>query len=558
MKPISTFVVAMTTFAAFAYCDSAKAIDTNDACLESLIMPKCMNLPSHSALPPRITIGSKAEDVRITSPDDCPWFGIPGGEAIVTSGDMQEVMLWAEPNFSAKERKTTLSVTGISSGHSTDVEITQRPYFTIITDGFPARLETQTFSSDKWVSEGICFPEDSPAVLTVVGVNGKKLDYTLKNGAQVANTDVGDYFLYAVPVKKAEAGEQFDFMCTIAGTQQTSPQYFIFEYWDNGCWNSVEGDLRTAEDDTSIQYSFYNKYFSSAHHTTYIQSFTLSQPIVDDCVKVRMRILSPGDGITKFSASGRYMSLYLVRHADAPPVSDRRKILFVGNSFTYYFAPYFMMKEIARSQGHQIDAIVSVKGSQEFSEHLQLERTQEAIKRGGFDYAFLQDTSPNPAIYAESRDADILDACSQINALTLEYSPNCKIIYEQTWACPKNNYRGYGSYERLDYLLEQGSQLLRQDLNNAVEISPIGVGFKLGREQGLQMLHTDNHHQSRVGAYMKACINYLLIYKTRFTESVSDCGVEAYTAQKVRAIAEQVVFGHETVKQASKKHVIEL
>jgi hypothetical protein len=41
---------------------------------------------------------------------------------------------------------------------------------------------------------------------------------------------------------------------------------------------------------------------------------------------------------------------------------------------------------------------------------------------------------------------------------------------------------------------------------------------------------------------MKACINYLFIYQTRFTDSVSDCGVDAKTAALVRQIAEQVVF----------------
>lgn len=41
---------------------------------------------------------------------------------------------------------------------------------------------------------------------------------------------------------------------------------------------------------------------------------------------------------------------------------------------------------------------------------------------------------------------------------------------------------------------------------------------------------------------MKACINYLFVYQTRFTSDVSDCGVDPTTAKKIRDIAERVIF----------------
>jgi hypothetical protein len=234
----------------------------------------------------------------------------------------------------------------------------------------------------------------------------------------------------------------------------------------------------------------------------------------------------------------------MIRYKDAPAVVDRDKILFVGNSFTYFYGTAFMFKEIARSEGHQVDAVISVKGGQEFTEHLQRERTLEAISRGGFDYAILQDTSPNPAIYADKGSEFILQASRKINDLTYKYSPNCKIVYERTWACTHNNYRTYGSYERLEYLLEKGSQLIAEQLGDVV-VSPIGHGFRVAREQNINLITSDERHQNRAGAYMKACINYLFIYKSRFTDNVSDCGVESGLAKRIRAIAEQVVFDKE-------------
>ena len=49
-------------------------------------------------------------------------------------------------------------------------------------------------------------------------------------------------------------------------------------------------------------------------------------------------------------------------------------------------------------------------------------------------------------------------------------------------------------------------------------ISPIGEAFRIVREgsSGINLYHTDNKHQSVYGAYLKACVNYLVLYGTAF------------------------------------------
>lgn len=522
---------------------SMKAVEvvTAEAQIEGLTAPESISLLAQSISAQSISVGSTAEAVTLALNE--AWCGVVGS-VDVAKGAAKSVAIWYEPNFSTAERTTTLTVTGVESGVSVNIPIVQAPYFTAITEAFPARLETQSSSYDKskWTSNGICSPLNSSAVLCAVSPNGRTLTYTTSSGPGVANMEKGDYLLYAIPTKGIAAGEQIDFMCTLAAMAENSPKYFIFEYWDDGEWKSVERDLLTAKEDASIKYSFYCKLFESAHNTTFTQSFTLSKPVVDGCVKVRLRTLSSGAGGIRVPSANGYMGMYMINYPNAQPISDTKRILFVGNSFTYYYGTAFMFKELARTQGHQVDAQISVKGSQDFTEHLKLPLTIEAIQRGGYNYAILQDSSPNPAIYADEGGAEILAACKAINDLTLTYSPSCQIVYERTWACPYENYRGYGSYDKLDYLLKKGSEMLKQELEHNIIVSPIGLGFRLGREQNLELLFTDNRHQSRIGAYMKACINYLFIYGERFNANVSNCGVDAATAQIVRQIAERVVF----------------
>ena len=503
-------------------------------------VPKSIEVCSQSVEPYQFELACKGEAVQISASEQ--WLGVVGSGQL-SPKVKHSVKIWAEPNFSTAERTAVLKIVGVQSGRVREVVVSQPPYLKSIVDGFPARMEGLRYDAEMWQKSGICSPKGSSALLSIVGVSGNKLTTTSERGAAVAGIGVGDYYLFAVPVVKAEAGEQFDFMCTMTAMEADCPKYWIFEYWDGGRWKSVEDKLRTAEEDSSIRYSLYNKHFRSAHNTTFVQSFYITEPIENGCVKVRLRALTAGAGKVKFTGSSKYVSLQMLRYSGAPKVVDSKRMLFIGNSFTYFFGTAFMFKEIARSQGHYVDAVVSVKGGQEFSEHLQLERSHEAIKQGGFDYAFLQDTSPNAAKYADTHDKAIIDAAREINDLTLQYSPACQIVYEHTWACPYGDYRGYGSYERLDSLLERGSKMVAEELAEYnIIVSPIGKGFKIGREQNLNLLHTDKRHQSREGAYMKACINYLLIYKQPFTAEVSNCGVKAETAKIIREIAERVVL----------------
>ena len=499
-----------------------------------------VTLPAQSIKSQDIAIKALSEPCQVTVSD--AWFGVVGGQTLAKK--CKSISVWFEPNFSTAERRGEIVITGAASGKSQSITLVQPPYLSQITDSFPARLETKRYTGDKWISDGICFPKGSAAMLGVVSTSGSQIVCDDNHGAMFWGLDVGDYLYYAVPVKNLAAGEQIDFMCTIAANDENSPKYWIFEYWDSGRWNAIESDLRTAKEDENIKYSFYIKRFESSHYTTYAQSFTLNTPIAEGVVKVRLRVLSAGAGRVRIPDARGYVGMWMIRYKDVPAVTDTNKFLFVGNSFTYFYGTAFMFKEIARTQGHQVDAVISVKGGQEFQEHLQLERTLEAIGRGGFDYAILQDSSPNPAIYADKGSKFIFTSSRKINDLTYKYSPNCKIIYERTWACPHNNYRTYGSYERLEYLLDKGSQMLAEQLGD-VAMSPIGHGFKIAREQNINLITSDQRHQNRAGAYMKACINYLFVYKTRFTESVSDCGVDSNLARQIRAIAEEVIFGKE-------------
>ena len=77
---------------------------------------------------------------------------------------------------------------------------------------------------------------------------------------------------------------------------------------------------------------------------------------------------------------------------------DGRRVLLVGNSFTYFHDCDSMLLQISRSQGLDLRLGEYLKGGQTFGQHLNLPKTSEAIAAGSYAYAFIQDYSNNAAL----------------------------------------------------------------------------------------------------------------------------------------------------------------
>lgn len=472
-----------------------------------------------------------------------------------------------------ENRDIEVTFTGKESGKTRTLAISQDNLYTP-TCGFPAKWEisgslyTDTSEAGlRWVNQGYSYANvgngSGNSIITAVSSDTKRQPkYAILNKTlAVSNLTTDDYLLFCVPVTSVNAGCDFDFMLTLDAASPKAPKYWIFEYYDGGEWHSVEEDLKTAEEDGTTRYSFYIKNFSSSNHTTFVQSFTLQNPITEDFVRMRCRVVGRinGEGGTLYANESAqvylprmtFMTCYLHCYDMAPAIKDTHKLLALGNSFTYYYGSVWMLKEIARREGHQLRVRANLKGSQSFGLQLGLELTDAVVNEGGYDYALLQDTSNGAADFY--RDGCSVDSDRYRNTQTLttnirNASPDATIILEHTWAHPNkdNLYRGYGDYNNFaDYLLNGALALL--EMSPEVDwLSPIGVAFRKANDEGFSLLHTDYFHQNRNGSYLKSCVNYLMIYGEPFGDNPTDCGVDAATAKRFREIAEEVVLGNES------------
>lgn len=380
------------------------------------------------------------------------------------------------------------------------------------------------------------------AYFMAVSATGDKLSYSIEgSGPAVGGMKENDYLLFCVPMENLPAGTDIDFMVTLNATSQETARDWQFEYYEAGEWiPSGEPFI--------INSSYQN-------HASIVREYTLAQDIVQDTLKMRCRVCSSKNAKDEEIDTGKggfiyfppmdFQSCWIIAYDPArfPAAKDKSNIMALGNSFSYYYAPVWMLKEIARSQGHRMELRMNVKGAQTFGNHLTLPYSKAVIGKGGYDVAVLQDQSTQHSSYSKSPSskANVREDTKRIKAEILENSPSCRILVENTWSYSASNYGGFGSYEAFDAALTNGCLIITEE--TSCEMSPICAAFAEARKQGFNLTISDNKHQNEYGAYLKACVNYLVIFKERFTSDVSDCNLPPNAAETLREIAEAIALG---------------
>lgn len=460
----------------------------------------------------------------------------------------------AAGNELAKERSAELVVS--NSARSARVKIHQAGDPVPVSACIPGAMWEITSSyasscSKAWVEDNV-FPANAgvasgAAYISTTGNGRRVLD-----GNNIAATDLseGDAFQFVWPSVDVKAGTDIDFMTCLFSTGASVPKYWVFEYEQDGQWHAVETDLKTAPEDDSLKYSF-RMFSNNSQYTSFVQSFTLTSDLKGD-LKLRCRAvgslnaaggpLTPGGSSVGF-VNSRWRGACINIYGDLK-ASGKVRLLEIGNSFTYYYAGNYMLKEIARSQGLQIDMRTFCKGGQYIRDHASLDLALDAVNEGGYDYAILQDQSAQQALYCSDTVANrnVLEDTRKFMSSIKAASPSVRIILEAIQSFPTNEYEGYGSFDRFDWFQRHGADLLSQ--RAGCSLSPVGLAFRKARQEGMDDLYySDGRHPNRNGAYLKACVNCLVLTGKPFDSNAPDCLVESGIASRLRKVAEDVVLG---------------
>jgi hypothetical protein len=181
--------------------------------------------------------------------------------------------------------------------------------------------------------------------------------------------------------------------------------------------------------------------------------------------------------------------------APAAPVAPPTRVLFIGNSYTFYNGGVdAVLQALAAAKGKNFECSSSVSGGKTLQWHWEEGDARAAIARGGWDYVVLQDYSTRPLTdepamlkYAKLFNAEIKNAGAQT-------------VLFMTWARfhqPENQ-----------RVITRAYDAIARELNALV--ARVGPAWERMLEQrpGLKLHMEDRSHPTPAGTYLAACVFY--------------------------------------------------
>ncbi len=180
------------------------------------------------------------------------------------------------------------------------------------------------------------------------------------------------------------------------------------------------------------------------------------------------------------------------------------RVLFIGNSYTYYNDMPLMMADIAQANGVEVEVTVIAKGGYFLSQHAGSAAVQDAIGSENFDIIVLQEQSIAPA-EPNRFETDTMPAIRRFSSLTAE-SP-ARVILFQTWGHRDGNpISGHRSYESMQGDLILAYATMATEIDG--DVAPVGSMWWRARTTLPDVtLHApDGSHPTAEGSYLAAAV----------------------------------------------------
>lgn len=222
---------------------------------------------------------------------------------------------------------------------------------------------------------------------------------------------------------------------------------------------------------------------------------------------------------------------------------QKKKVLFLGNSYTQYNNLPGLIASAAASVGDTLVFDFNYPGGYTFDQHIQDNQSINKIKAGGWDFVVLQEQSQRPAMPQYS-----LSSSMALCALIRQHNPCARPLFFRTWGRKNGDTQFCSSwppvctYNGMDSLLNLRYRMM--GMTNHTEVSPVGSTWKYLRQQfpAIELYNADQSHPSLAGSYAAACSFYASIFKKNPAAITYNGGLNATTASNIRQAAKLVVF----------------
>lgn len=221
---------------------------------------------------------------------------------------------------------------------------------------------------------------------------------------------------------------------------------------------------------------------------------------------------------------------------------DSVKILWIGNSYTFFNDVPAMVQSLGALNGLPNSPTRVLKGGERLKGHLENPVLHEEIKKGGWDFVVIQENSSLPAYSTQFVAEEVKPYAAEIDSLVKVYTPNANTIYYMTWGHKNGNIR-QTDYPLDDSYEDMQARLITSYTEMAFEndglLAPVGRAWREVRRNHpeIELYTEDNFHPSLAGSYLVANT----IFATILGKDFKPLAVDGLTAEEMDILHREAV-----------------
>lgn len=244
----------------------------------------------------------------------------------------------------------------------------------------------------------------------------------------------------------------------------------------------------------------------------------------------------------------RLLSLLFVLSLSISVFATSRKVLFIGNSYTYTNSMPDMFKNFAQAMGDTVTYTMSAPGGYTFQQHTTLPATLSGITSQPWDIVVLQEQSQLPSFDPTQVATEVYPYARWLDSFVNDYDSCIETMFMMTWGRKNGDASNCPFYTPVcTYAGMQGrlrESYMEMAFNNHASVAPVGAAWKIIVDSfsAIDLYSPDESHPSVAGSYLQACVFYTSI----FHRSAQGCtylgGLTASVAATLQRIADKVVL----------------
>lgn len=226
----------------------------------------------------------------------------------------------------------------------------------------------------------------------------------------------------------------------------------------------------------------------------------------------------------------------------------KKKVLFIGNSYTYVNNLPQLVADIALSKSDTVVYDSNTPGGYTFNMHSQDATTLQKIKSQQWDVVILQAQSQEPAFSPSQVMSQTYPYAKKLCDSIRANNPCTEILFYMTWGRKNGDASNCGFYAPVCTYIGMQARLRESYMmfsdSFQTSVAPVGVAWKNFRNAypTIDLYQPDESHPSLHGSYLAACVFYSSIFKKTSVGSSYNPSLPSADLANIQTISSQTVL----------------